>query len=131
MVGTHGTLADATGNLSGLTREGSTASIAILTTFSEYNQRLIITNRSTIAASYTMTFLTEAGVTAVAGAASTGTIAAGEVLALRAVDLVTLTGGTRCSATLTIEANKAFLDATTQTVNLSDSGTDTVFLTFN
>lgn len=53
------------------------------------------------------------------------------MLALRAADIVTLTGGTRCSATLTIEANKAFLAATTQTVNLNDSGTDTVFLVFN
>ena len=131
IAGTAGTLADGSGSLSGLTREGSTASIDVLTTFSDYNQRIIITNRSTIAAAYEIRFLTEPGVTAVAGPAATGTIPAGAVLALRATDVVTLIGGTRCSATLTIEANSAFVAATTQTVNLNDSGTDTVFLVFN
>ena len=87
LVGVDGTLADATGPLSGLSREGSTAQIPRLTTFVDYNQRVQVTNRGPLDAAYTITFTTEAGATAVAGPAATGIIPAGEVLVLRASDI--------------------------------------------
>lgn len=107
-----------------------TTSIAIpyLTTFSSYNQRIYITNASGQDASYTTSFRGEDGVVATPGTAATGTVPAGEMIAIKAVDLVTLTGKTRVSATIEIEAQNSAVTATSQSVNLADGSTDTVGL---
>jgi len=103
-------------------------SVNYLTTFAGYNQRLYIINTGTNDASYTTSFLSEAGVTATAGTAATGVVPAGEMLVIKASDLVTLTGKTRTSATIEIEADNVNIVATSQTVNLSDGSTDTLDL---
>lgn len=102
--------------------------VPLLTTFSGYNQRIFITNNGTTDANYTTTFTTEDGTTAVDGSAATGTVPAGEMIVIRATDLVTLTGTTRVNATIQIEAEESLVEAVTQTVNLGDSTTDTVVL---
>ncbi len=107
---------------------GTTVQIPYLTTYSDYNQRLIVVNRGTTASSYTVSFTTEAGVTATPGAAATGTLAANSTTMVKATDLVSLAGGTRTSATLTIVSPQANIDVATTQVNLSDGGTDTVKL---
>jgi hypothetical protein len=103
-------------------------SINYLTTFAAYNQRIYIINTGTNDASYTTSFLSEAGVTATAGTAATGVVPAGEMVAIKASDLVTLTGKTRTSATIEIEADDSNIVATSQTVNLGDGSTDTLDL---
>lgn len=120
--------ADATGTLGSITKNGTTVQVPYLTTFSDYNQRLVLVNRGSKDATYKVTFTPEAAVTAAAGTAATGTVAAGKTLVLKAVDLVTLTGGTRTAATVNLSAVTGNIDAATTSVNLSDKSTDTVKL---
>jgi len=118
---------DSTGvSLGSVIRNGTTQNINYLTTFASYNQRVFITNRGTVDATYSFTFQSEDGVTATAGTAATGTSKAGTVLALKASDIVTLTGKTRTAATLAIVGTPALFGIATQQVNLSNGATDTV-----
>lgn len=114
------------GSVGGAVRNGTTVEVAYLTTFDEYNQRLLINSRHGVAATYTVTFQTEAGVTATPLAAATGTLQPGENLVIRAADLVSLDGGTRCSATVTVVAPSGNISVATTQVNLADGATDTV-----
>jgi hypothetical protein len=119
--------ADVTGvSIGNITRNGTSQNINYLTTFASYNQRVFITNRGTTDATYAFTFQSEAGATATAGTAATGTSKAGSVLALKASDIVTLTGKTRTAASLTIVGTPASFSIATQQVNLSNGATDTV-----
>jgi hypothetical protein len=102
--------------------------VPYLTTFSDYNQRLYITNYGSIDAAYTISFTSEDGVEAVAGDKATGIVPKGEMIAIKATDIVTLTGRTRTAATLEVEAEDENVSATTQTVNVADKSTDTVVL---
>lgn len=102
--------------------------VPYITTFSDYNQRLYIVNNGRQDALYTMAFTAEDGTTVTPGAASTGTIPAGEMVALKATDVVVLTGKTRVSAVIEIEAEDADITAASQSVNLETGGTDTVVL---
>jgi len=112
--------------IGGVSRNGTTNQINYLTTFADYNQRVYIGNRGTVDATYAFTFNSEAGVTATAGTAAAGTSKAGTVLALKASDIVTLTGKTRTAATLSIVGAKSKFDISTQQVNLSNGATDTI-----
>lgn len=120
---------DSTLSVGSITRNGTTVQIPYLTTFADYNQRLVIVNRGASAAAYSITFTSEDGVTATAGSDATGTVPAGEVVSLRASDIVTITGSaTRTAATLIVVAPSANIDVATNQVNLSDGSTDTVVL---
>jgi hypothetical protein len=105
-----------------------TTSIAVpfLTTYSGYNQRIYLKNVSTVAANYSITFASEADVTATAGTAATGTVPAKTVLAINASDIVTLVGKTRTTATIEVETADANISATTQIIGTG--GTDTIVL---
>jgi hypothetical protein len=119
--------ADVTGvSIGNITRNGTSQNINYLTTFASYNQRVFITNRGTVDATYAFTFQSEAGATATPGTAATGTSKAGSVLALKASDIVTLTGKTRTAASLAIVGTPANFSIATQQVNLSNGATDTV-----
>lgn len=120
--------ASATGSLGEITRSGTTIQVPYLTTYADYNQRLVLVNRGASSAPYSISFTKEAGVTAVAGTAATGTLAANETKIIKASDIVTLTGATRTAATVVITAPSTTIDAATTTVNLSDKSTDTVKL---
>lgn len=102
--------------------------VPYVTTFSSLNQRFYIINYGTTDAAYSFTFVSEDGVTATAGTAATGTVPAGEMLAVRATDVVTISGATRTSAVLEVEAADGDVAAATQTVNKSTGTTDTVVL---
>lgn len=106
----------------------STIEIDYITTFSDFTQRIYLVNTGNTAAAYSTTFTTESGVTATAGSGATGSIPAGEMVVVRATDLVTISGGTRTAAVIEVEAAAANIQATTQTV-AADNGTDTVTLT--
>jgi hypothetical protein len=124
------TLADdaITANMGTITYDTTSVSVPYLTTYSDYNQRIYLINSGSVAAPYTTTFRSEAGVTTTAGTAATGTIPANSVLSIKASDLVTLTGKTRTSATFEVEAVDTAIQATSQSVNLSNGTTDTVSL---
>jgi hypothetical protein len=118
---------DVTGvSIGSIGRNGTSQNINYLTTFASYNQRVYITNRGTADATYAFTFQTEDGTTAVAGTAATGTSKASSVLALKAADIVTLTGKTRTAASLSIVGTPGNFSIATQQVNLSNGATDTV-----
>jgi len=102
--------------------------VPYLTTFSDYNQRFYIVNYGTTDAAYSFTFVSEDGVVATDGASVSGNVPAGEMLTIKAVDIVTLTGKTRTSAIIEVEATDADVAASTQVVNLGNSGTDTIVL---
>ena len=107
---------------------GTTIQVPYLTTFTDYSQRLVLVNRGGADAAYTVAFTPETGVTATAGTAATGTIAAGKTLIVPVKDIVTLTGATRTAATVNIVAVDTNIDAATTQVNLADKATDTVKL---
>lgn len=99
-----------------------------MTTFADYNQRLVLVNRGTAAVPYSITFTEENGVTSAAGSAASGTLAAQETKIIKATDIVTLTGASRTAATIVVTAPSSTIDAATTSVNLADKSTDTVKL---
>lgn len=115
-------------DLATVTYNSTTIIVPYVTTFDGYNQRVYIVNKGTTDAEYSSSFVSEAEATATAGSAATGTVPANEMVTIRASDLVTLEGRTRTSAEIEIEAPLSAIEATTQTVNLSDGSTDTVVL---
>jgi hypothetical protein len=121
-----GASADVGVSVGSVTRNGTDQNINYLTTFKDYNQRVYITNRGTTDATYAFTFQSEDGTTATAGTAATGTSKAASVLALKAADIVTLTGKTRTAASLAIVGTPSLFSISTQQVNLSNGATDTV-----
>ena len=125
-TGTTGAV-DFTGvSLGSVGRNGTSDNINYLTTFSSYNQRVYITNRGLVDATYAFTFQSEDGVTATAGTAATGTSKAGTVLALKAADIVTLAGKTRTAVSLAIVGTPSLFSVSTQQVNLANGATDTI-----
>jgi hypothetical protein len=114
--------------LGSITRSGTTVQVPYITTFGDYNQRLVLVNRSNLDAPYTITFTPEAGVTATGKAAATGTLPKGKTVILKASDVVEITGSTRTAATVVITAPDTTIDAATTSINLSDKSTDTVNL---
>ena len=102
--------------------------VPYLTTFASYNQRVYMINTGATDAAYSITFTSEAAATATPGTAATGTIPAGEMIAIKATDIVTLTGRTRTSAVIEVEAIDSEISAATQSVNLSNGSTDTTVL---
>jgi hypothetical protein len=92
-----------------------------------------LVNRGAADTAYSISFTTEAGVTAAAGTKATGTLAAGKTLVLKATDIVTLTGGSRTAATVVALSPAGNIDAATQTVvtdpaSVSFGSNDTVNL---
>ena len=109
-------------------RDGTTYHIPYLTTFDGYNQRIAVVNRSGRTVAYVFTdFMAEDGNTVTGGEAHSGTFSPGQTV-LRATDIVTIEGGARAAANLTIVADPSVISATTQTVNIVSQGTDTVYL---
>lgn len=102
--------------------------VPYLTTFDGYNQRLYITNTGATDAAYSITFTSEIETTVTPLAAATGIVPKGEMIALRATDIVNLVGRTRTSAVIEVEAEDAAITAATQSVNVSDGSTDTTVL---
>lgn len=114
------------GAIGEIDRNGTTVEVAYVTTFTDYNQRILINSRHPVPAEYTITFQSEDGVTTMALPAATGVLQPGENLVLRARDVVEIAGGTRCSATVVVVAPEGNISVATTQVNLADGGTDTV-----
>ena len=115
-------------DLGKIERDGTTYHIPYLTTFDGYNQRIAVVNRSGRTVDYVFTdFMAEDGNTVTGGEAHSGTFSPGQTV-LMATDIVTIEGGARAAANLTIVADPSVISAATQTVNLGSRGTDTVYL---
>ena len=133
----HGAITEGTGSLareiaSGvigqIRRNGTTVKLTYLTVSAKYNQRLIIVNDGANDASYEIgPFVTEAGTTATAKAAASGTVSAGSKVVLRVADVVEIQGPqARASATLSMNADVDDVQVATTQVTLDDGSTDTV-----
>jgi len=117
------------GDVGAIQHNGTTVELPYLTTFSDYNQRIVMVNRGSQDAAYSISdFQTESDTTAVAGTAATGTIPAGGSAVVKVSDVVTLTGKTRTAATVNIVAATGNISVATTQVNLADSSTDTIVL---
>jgi hypothetical protein len=114
-----------TNALGSIKYDTTTVEVPYITTYEGYNQRIFIDNRGATSAYYSTTFTSEAGVTATAGASGSGTLPANTMSVVKVADLVTLTGGTRGSATMEIEAQSGSIFVTSQIVDLGTGVTDT------
>ena len=112
--------------LGSITRDGTTVHIPYLTTWADYNQRIVVSNRSANEASYWITFRPEAGVMVTPGMDAMGTLAPKSTIVLKAADVVTLEGRTRTAATFVAEAKSTQVDVATVIVNMMTGSTDTV-----
>lgn len=115
------TPADRTLDLGRIRRDGTTVHLPYVTTYEGYNQRITLSNRSGVRARYEFSFRPEDKVVARPGMNATGMLAAGQTLILRAVDLVTLTGGSRTAATVSVVAQPTDIDISSTLVDL-DTG---------
>ena len=123
------TPAVAAGAIGSIVRNGTTIQVPFVSTFADYKQRLVLVNRGTTDAAYSITFTSEEGTTATAGTAATGTLKAGKTTVLDSTNVVTLTGATtRTAATVVVAAPEGKVDAVTTMVNTADKSTDTVKL---
>lgn len=117
-----------TGTVGSIAHNGTTVEFPYLTTFKDYNQRVVMVNRSSADVTYSFSFTPEDGVTAANGTMATGTVKKNSTAVVKVSDIVTLTGGTRAAGTVVIVAPKASISVATTQVNLSDGGTDTISL---
>ena len=101
-------------SLGSITRDGTTVHIFFLTTWADYNQRIVVSNRGANPASYWITFRPEDGVTATPGMYAMGTLAANSTMVLKATHVVTLEGRTRTAATFGAEAKSTQIDVATR-----------------
>ena len=110
-------------------RDGTTVRIPYLTTFPDYNQRIVIRNRGG-AAGYGLNFHAEDGARATPGANARGMLPANSVtyLSMRHDDLVRLENTFRVAATLTVVSEDRNIDVSVSQTNVN-GGTDTVHLT--
>ena len=106
-------------------RDGTTVQIPYLTTATEYNQRIVIVNRSSRAAGYNFAITAMDGTTVAAGDMASGTIPANTTMVVKASDVVTVTGGTEAATTLNVVSTSAHIDVSTTQVN-SRGETDSV-----
>ena len=116
----------ATYTLRRIRRDGTTVQIPYLTTYEGINQRIVLSNRGTRDAVFRIVFRTEDGVMADPMMTEDMMLNAGQTQTLRAVDVVTLTGGSRAAATVMVEARPGNIDVTSVTVNRETQDTDTV-----
>lgn len=120
--------ADQTVTIGSIGRDGTTVYIPYLVTDDRYNQRIVIVNRASKDADYSMTFTSEDGIMADPGMAASGTLAANSTTVLRTADVVTITGGPphRASGMMSIVSTPGNISvATNQTTKMGGS-TDTV-----
>jgi hypothetical protein len=109
-----------------INRDGTTVHIPYMTTYEGYNQRIVLSNRSSTDAPYEITFRPEVGVTAEGSSMAEGTLMGNTTVTFRTNDLVTLTGGARTAATIILEAQPKDIDVTSVIVNTESRDTDTV-----
>lgn len=117
------------GTIGEVVHNGTTVQLPYLTTFEDYNQRIVMVNRSATAAAYNIaSFQSEDGVVATPKDDASGEIPAGGSKVVKVSEVVDLSGGTRTAATLNIVAPEGKISVATTQVNLDDASTDTISL---
>ena len=106
-------------SLGRVTRDGVTVHIGFLSTQQSRKQRVYLTNHGSRDASYMFSFTPEDGVMATGGTMAQGTAPAGETTMLNVSDVVTLSGGSRTAAMLSIGAQHGYIEVTSTLVNPS------------
>ena len=106
---------------------GTTVHIPYVTTFENYNQRLVIVSRNKEDVEYTIMFHAE-GETGADPMMHTDMLPGGATTVLKISDLTTLESPPRGSATLTVVSHPRNVDVATTMVNKMDQATDTVVL---
>lgn len=124
-----------------ITRDGTTVRIGFLTTATNfgadrtvwegweggaYNQRLVITNYGASDAAYELTATPEEGVEVEILEQGMGTIPGGTSVVIPVRNLMTITGGSRTSAILTMAATENNVSVIAAQVTLPEGQTDTV-----
>ena len=117
---------DQTVTIGSIGRTGTSVHIPYMTTYAGYNQRIVLSNRGTADATYTISFRPETGTTAMAKDGAMGTLMGGATVTMKATDIVELMGGSRTAATINLVADPGDIDVTSVTVNMETRGTDTV-----
>ena len=116
-------------NAGRIVRNGTTVHLGYLTTYEGHNQRLVIVNRGSLDANYSLTdIITEPGTMAEPGHMATGTVMAGDSMAIQVRELISFADGgtTRAAATLSLTSNPGDVSVATTLVNKMDRSTDTV-----
>lgn len=117
---------DQTVTIGSIGRTGTSVHIPYMTTYAGYNQRIVLSNRGTADATYTISFRPETGVTAMAKDGAMGTLMGGATMTMKSTDVVELSGGSRTAATINLVADPDDVDVTTVIVNKESQDTDTV-----
>jgi hypothetical protein len=107
-------------------RNGTTVHIPYMTTFDGYNQRIVLSNRSSTDAPYEISFRPETGVIATPKDMANGTLKANSTITYKATDLVMLEEGSRTAATIDVVARPDDIDVASVIVNTVSRDTDTV-----
>ncbi len=105
---------------------GTVVNMPNLTTFSDYRQRITLVNHRDLPVDYSFSFTPEEGVFATPLDAASGTLPPNTTVVLQVTDVVVLTGGNRCAATLAADARVGAVTVSTTQVNVSNGSTDTV-----
>ena len=115
--------------LGSIMRDGTNVRIPFITVNERHHQRIVIMNRGGDAF-YDMSFMMEEGKTATPGMMASGTLPGGvvTVLSLRNDDVVSVEGGTRTAATLSVEAEEANISVSSVIHSPDTGNTDTVVL---
>jgi hypothetical protein len=116
------------GSFGSIDRNGTVVEVPFLSTYAPYNNRVVMVNRSNASAAYNITFTEEAGNTATAGSAASGTLAPMETKIIKATDIVTLSGATRTAATITVVAPENEIDVATTILNNDTGSADVTVL---
>ena len=117
-----------THDLATIRRDGTTFRVPFVTTSPRFEQRFSIVNRGA-ATTYAVGELhAQSGVTAAAGDKATGALPRGQMV-LMASDLVTITGGTRAAATLSVVSDPSNIDASIDIMHPETGTVATVHMT--
>ena len=117
--------------LGAIRRDGTTVRLPYLTQYALYNQRIVVVNRSSVAAEYSFDFMAEDGVTTTRGPKADGTLMPNSLtyFSLANNDLVTIEGSpNRAAATFIVGTQKTNIDVLVSQTNEGGS-TDTVVYT--
>jgi len=117
--GAFGAVAAVMGQAAGtITRDGTTVLVPFVNINPDYNQKIIIVNRSAADAALTLTNLVpDAAATASSITATTINLPAGKQSVLKTTDLVSITGSAKGAVTLNIAAPSSKIDVLFQSTN--------------
>jgi hypothetical protein len=123
------TVTDPSLNIGAITRNGITAVAPLVQIPDGYLSRLVLVNRGSVSRDYTVTAISESGVTlTLSGAAAGGTLAANQTSIIDLPGLIS--GGIRGSLVVTVNAPLSQVDVLYQVVNPSAGSVSNMLLSY-